>query len=121
MSRAKQHPWLLTALRGTDRIIVGEFDFVGQANAAGREQLIEQLPRVELNPRFTGPFPLAINVAYTRSGHRGMALKQYHLQSGSEEWVSPIFTGRWAFRDVAQLRNEIEAEYAAEAAAGAQL
>jgi hypothetical protein len=116
-----RRPWLLTALRGADRITVGEFDTIPQANSALRDQLIKQLPRIQLNPDFTGPFPLAINVAYTRSGQRGMALRQYNIHSGCEQWVSQIFTGRWAFRDVAQLRNEIEAELSSEAAAGAQL
>jgi hypothetical protein len=46
-----------------------------------------------------------------------MALSQYNIHSGCEQWVSQIFCGPFAFRDVALLRNEIEAELAIGASA----
>ncbi len=109
-ARSAKLPWLVTAMRSGQRTVIGEFNFVSHAEGAMKEQPTELLPRVELNTNFIGPFPLAINVAYTLSGERGLALKQYHIDSGREEWVSPIFTGPRAFRDVAMLRNEIEDE-----------
>lgn len=60
---------LCLSMRGA-RVIVGEFNFIPHANAAAAEQPAELLPRVELNPNFTGPFPLSISAAYTRSGHQ---------------------------------------------------
>lgn len=105
----QQRPWLLTALRGTERITVGQFDTVAAANGAASYQMIDSLPRVELNPEFAGAFPLSIHIDYTRAGVRGMALKQYNIHSRCEQWVSQIFCGPFAFRDCALLRNEIEA------------
>jgi hypothetical protein len=119
----KQRPWLLTARCNDLRVTIEQFETRPQANIA--RGVVEKLPvagyfdlAVELNPEFKGPFPIVIHTATSIRGRRGFALCQYNRHSNRDEYVSPIFTGRWGFRDVVKLRNEVEAEL--KAAAGVQ-
>jgi hypothetical protein len=105
-----QLPWHLTCVRDGARVVVAEYNTTGQARVAieaAMRRLVQ--PAIELNPEFTGTFPLIIHVARTVSGKRGLALMQYNRQAQRDVYVSEIFTDRWCFRDCAELRNKIEA------------